>query len=282
MAGATSVALYLCLVLAASAMGIQDDDVSSNLEVASEGNFLLQVQTNMAKSKQVTHNGASNTDENSCPTDINGLAGKYNQIFPTGNRNAASFRWFSFIHKCAKEIGQTVFEAIGKGFCPISGSPIGGQNTAKVGLGKIGGGDQEGMFHFCCDPCICDMQDLVKVDTKTIDFGGSSKTYNVLVHGDPCKHPQKLNQTFTDPFSGKSASLGAEAPEVKCNAGKLEGAQFSDGGHPVIGILYEATGSPSVDGTTAQSRQGCQQRAKAGYNSGMGMIFRQVAKANPL
>merc|ERR1719235_679967 len=91
-----------------------------------------------------------------CPTDVSGLEKKYNEIFSkSGNRNAASYKWFSYIHGCAQEVGQSAFEALGKGFCPISGSPIGGENSAKVELAQVSGGTATGNFHFCCDPCIC-------------------------------------------------------------------------------------------------------------------------------
>lgn len=220
-----------------------------------------------------------NINTRSCPTDIEGLENTYDQIFPTGNRNAASFKWFKYVADCASEVGEAAFETLGKGFCPISGSPIPGDNIAKVMLSSVDGGESSGLFFFCCDPCICDMIDFVRVDSKTI----SSKQYDVLVIGDPCKNKEKLLENYTDPFSGNSTNLQAEAPEIQCDGDQLQGAAMSDAGHPIIGLFYpEETATATIDGTTSNQTTTCSNRANAGYNSGMGMIFRKVAGINPI
>jgi len=244
---------------------------------------------NKSSSLEVTNLNANfmppTQDAGSCPTTINGLVGKYSQIFPTGNRNAASYKWFSYIFACANSggIDSTEFEKLGKGFCPISGSPIDGATTGKIELPKIGGGTITGKFHFCCAPCICDITDIVHVDTKTVQFKDQSKQYHVLVHGDPCKNPDKLNVPFMDPFAQQMETLAAAAPEVKCTTtGKLEGATFSDGGLPIIGLLYSTATPAGIDGTSPESKAECKKRAAAGFNSGMGMIFQKVAGATPL
>lgn len=229
----------------------------------------------------------SKTFDRNCPSPnaevktISDLSQQYCNVFPTGNRNAASFRWFSFLADKATSMSANSFEAVSKGYCPISGSPIAGTNLARVRLEKVGGGSETGSFYFCCDPCICDMRDLVRVDTKTLTFmGGQTKQYKVLVHGDPCAHPDKLAEEFTDPFSGRNESLKDSAPEVQCTDGKLTGAISSDGGQPIIGVFFADPGSEDagvVDGTTPQSVQQCEDRKHNGFNSGMGLIFRKVA-----
>lgn len=222
-----------------------------------------------------------NTD-GQCPTDIQGLVNEYSSIFPSGNRNAASFKWFSYIANCSASVKKTAFELMGTGFCPISGSPIGGTNKGQVTLNKIGGGTQTGVFYFCCDPCLCDMMDLVKVDTKTVSFGDEgSKEYNVLVHGDPCTNQAKLQESFTDPLTGKTQTLAEVAPEIACDGNVLRGATMSDGGKPIIGLLYDVDSSGILDGRTDAFKQGCAARASDGFSSGMGMIFRKVASITP-
>ena len=102
-----------------------------------------------------------------------------------------------------------------------------------------------------------------------------------------------LSRPFTDPFSGSETSLPEAAPEVKCGPdGKLAGATYSDNGAVIIGLLGEA---PPIEPAPEQPTQGrlttvgditfqdsrefagtCQERARSGYSSGMGLIFRQV------
>jgi hypothetical protein len=209
------------------------------------------------------------------------LYNQYESVFPTGNRNAASFKWFSYIVKCAKEVGPATFETLGKGFCAISGSPISGGNSAKVKLNRVDGGSTIGAFHYCCDPCICDMIDMVKVDKFVVQFGHGTRDYNVLVHGDPCKNKEKLHDSFKDPFSGQEETLGKAAPEVACEGDELKGATFSKNGHPIIGLFYDEPVT-TVDGTLPETEMECAERAKQGFASGMGLIFRKVAAITPL
>jgi len=133
------------------------------------------------------------------------------------------------------------------------------------------------MYH-CCSPCVCDANDYVRVDTKTITTADGAQSYNVLVMGNPCEHPEKLTETFTDPFSHEQSSLSQSAPELTCSGNVLEGATVSDGGHPIIGLFFASDGSEAntYDAGT------CATRAESGYASGMGQLFRQVAQISPL
>eukprot|EP00931_Biecheleriopsis_adriatica_P067951 TRINITY_DN42005_c0_g1_i1.p1 TRINITY_DN42005_c0_g1~~TRINITY_DN42005_c0_g1_i1.p1 ORF type:complete len:615 (+),score=134.82 TRINITY_DN42005_c0_g1_i1:66-1910(+) len=223
---------------------------------------------------------AMHTSANATVLTISDLQGQYSNIFKSGNRNAASFKWFSFI--ASRDVSHHTFQTLNQGYCPISGSPITGENAALVTLSKVGGGSASGVVHFCCTPCICDMIDLIKVDTKTLTLGSVSKQYDVVVHGNPCSKPEKLTESFTDPFSHKEDNLKTSAPEVICEHGELRGAIKSDHGHPVIGLLFASASSHSYDGTTKKVEQMCEGRAQAGYNSGMGLIFRKVASISPI
>lgn len=53
--------------------------------------------------------------------------------------------------------------------------------------------------------------------------------------GDPCSNEGKLNEPYADAF-GDQVTLRQQAPEVRCEGGKLEGAHFSDQGHVIIGM----------------------------------------------
>jgi len=242
-----------------------------------------------AAEKQVVHaRQAYRSVMSACPdpdapvNTLDDLIANYCNIFPTNNRNAASFKWFKFLADRAAQKTEADFLSLSKGYCPISGSPIPGTNIGKVTLNKVGGGTSTGYFHFCCSPCICDLTDWVHADTKMMTFADGVKSVQVLVLGDPCKHSEKLQEKFVDPFSGHEESLQETAPEIVCQGDVLQGTIFSDGGYPIIGIFYQTVQGNSMDGTTADVQAECDQRASSGYASGMGQIFRKVAMINPI
>lgn len=222
------------------------------------------------------------------------LAHQYSAIFPTGNRNAASHKWASFVMQHASTMSHATMKEVFKGFCPISGSPLpdSPHTMYKVTLPKVTGGVLTGITHHCCWPCICDEHDFVQVDTTAITTTNGTKQYNVLVLGDPCQHPAKLQESFADPFSGRQTSLGLEAPELSCTVeGKLQGAAYSDNGYPIVGLFFTdqedangvsvAAGSSADDPTFGFGQQ-CADRKLHGYDSGMGLIFHLMANINPL
>ena len=229
----------------------------------------------------------------------------YASIFPTGNRNAASHRWASWILSRSGELSADSLATLFTGFCPVSGSPVSPTsfNTYHYSLPLLASpGKASGLMHHCCAPCVCDTHDMIKADTKTITLaGGVRQQMTFAVIGDPCVRPQKLSRKFTDPFTGSPAALVDHAPEVACEAdGRLRGATFSDNGAVIIGLLAPAPaadlgpapaeptpGRPmTVHGQTfLDSREFsgyCRERAESGFNSGMGLIFRLVASVNPV
>lgn len=173
------------------------------------------------------------------------------------------------------------------GFCAVSGSPVQPQDRTRyrLTLDKVGGGKHTGYMYYCCWPCVCDTQDFIKVDTKNVTTSaGEVRQYHFAVLGNPCDHPEELTRPFIEPFSygGSETTLEREASEVRCNeAGKLEGAYLSDGGYIIISMFFDEDASmQSMDESIFE--QHCTQRAEAGYNSGMGEIFRKVAAISPV
>ncbi len=80
------------------------------------------------------------------------------------------------------------FAEVNRGFCPVSGSPISGVQRNVLTLPSVpelGGGPLSGVFLYCCWPCVCDMEDLVRVDTKTIQLADGAREYKFFVHGNP-------------------------------------------------------------------------------------------------
>jgi len=215
---------------------------------------------------------------------IQDLHKEYYNIFKTGNRNAASHLWSSFLLDQSKEMTHKKLTYMFSGFCAVSGSPVEPMERTRfrLTLDKVGGGKQTGYMYYCCWPCLCDTQDFIRVDTKTVTTSdGKARQYHFAVVGNPCHHPEKLSQPLKDGISGE-ATLKSQAPELQCDDnGKLKGAHVSDHGHIIISMFFDEDESlKSMDEKVFKDK--CSQRAKAGYDSGMGEIFRKVAAISPV
>jgi len=225
------------------------------------------------------------------PMSVDDLADKYGEVFGPhgGNRNAASHLWAKYIIDRADQLSHSQIDMLFSGFCAVSGSPLGPPSPSsryKTSLPLAGGGKKTGYSYHCCWPCVCDETALIKVDTKTIkDKTGKGKEYYFEVIGDPCVHmPPKCTK------ESQSGCIPFEAPAIECEGNKLQNAIRSDGGHIIIGMYF--TGSYGddqyIDYETMVDRNGnslkgaCENRAKQGYNSGMGAIFQQVARLNKI
>lgn len=172
------------------------------------------------------------------------------------------------------------------GFCAVSGSPVQPQDRTRyrLNLKKVGGGRHTGYMYYCCWPCVCDTQDFIRVDTKNVTLAdGTTRKYHFAVIGNPCDHPEELEKPFVQPFYNRGeTTLKREAAEVRCDQdGKLEGAYISDHGYIIISMFFDE--DPSLNSMDESIFEGhCTQRAEAGYNSGMGEIFRKVAAISPV
>lgn len=243
---------------------------------------------------------------------IKELISNYDNIFPHGNRNAASHRWATFVLENAQDHTLAEIETLFQGFCPVSGSPVtpGDYNRWEILLSAMSGDVYKGATHHCCWPCLCDLHDFVRVDTKTVKAKDGSKKMNFLVIGDPCLHAYKLTTPYKNAFDGTLTTIADGAPDVTCGSDNtLEKATYSDNGGVIIGLLLDSKqaslneaeeaykgwakamaqrgglrgpeAEPQENSMRAMAGQ-CAKRARSGYNSGMGAIFRQVAKINPL
>lgn len=150
------------------------------------------------------------------------------------------------------------------------------------------------------------MTDLVRVDTMTVQTLDGPKQYNMLVMGDPCEDPEGVGKEFTDPFDGQKRQLVQAAPELECvksgDRKVLRGAMYTDHGYPAIGFLFtdqkeldkwkpanelyndwDSEKGPITSDDVAWGWGGmCAQRARQGYSSGMGLIFRVAAQISPI
>jgi len=159
------------------------------------------------------------------------------------------------------------FVELSGGYCAVSGSPVTpmDQTRYRMTLQNVTGGLETGFVYYCCWPCVCDTQDFIKIDTKTVVTAEGPKQYRFMVIGNPCLNPSKI------PW---------EAPEVRCNGEELIGAPVSDHGYIIIAMFFDDDGRPANQEQMFQTH--CEERARMGYNSGMGEVFRHVAGISPI
>jgi hypothetical protein len=229
------------------------------------------------------------------PTSVEDLTKNYDKIFAEAqlNRNAASHLWAHFILNRSTCLTHKQISLMFSGFCAVSGSPLGepsAQSRFRQNLQLVGGGSKVGYSYHCCWPCYCDEKDYIKVDTKTVkDRSGKEKEYFFEVIGDPCKNSPK-----TCSGEDEAGCIPKEAPGVQCQNEKLKHAILSDGGHPIIGMYFtDAAGlAASIggdekkmeksNGELGSLNEACSERIESGMQTGMGTIFVNVAKLNPL
>jgi len=250
------------------------------------------------------------------PGSIQDLHREYGNIFRHGNRNAASHLWASFILDRAHDLSADKLEEMFTGFCAVSGSPTRPSDYTRYRLTLplvAGTGNASGFLYYCCWPCVCDTQDFIRVDTRTITLAnGATRVYHWAVIGNPCDNPSMLRKPFVQPFHGRGeTTLEREAAEVRCDGNRLIGATLSDHGYPIISMFFDAIVAPSeADGAVARTSTDvlpppqpgrishtpegvafqderefgpqCADRAANGYNSGMGEIFRRAASISPI
>jgi hypothetical protein len=209
------------------------------------------------------------------------LHNEYGRIFQHGNRNAASHLWSTFLIERARFMPKKRFLTLAGSYCAVSGSPVdpGDHTRHRMRLPHVdGSGKVTGFMYYCCWPCVCDTQDFIRVDTKTIRTAEGPQKMRVAVIGNPCDDPDQLTKPWTDPFSKRTTTLHASAEEVRCRKnGKLTGATLSDHGYPIISLFFSAPSSFEETQTYKRSHSFederefasmCEDRKDQGYNSG--------------
>jgi hypothetical protein len=192
------------------------------------------------------------------------------------------------------------FESLSAGYCAVSGSPVTPHDYNRYLLRldhADGSGKVAGFMHYCCWPCVCDTQDFIRVDTRNVTTLEGTRSYQFAVIGNPCANAAELKKPFTQ--FNRRETLAMAAPEVRCDSGELLGAPLSDHGHIIISLFFDVPGGSNPAPSFGQPgrissvgdkqyqdegeyAQMCEDRARAGYNSGMGEIFRRVAQISPL
>ena len=213
-----------------------------------------------------------------------------------------SHLWTSYILDRASVTPAAQIELLFSGFCAVSGSPVYPSDYKRYRLRlkhAVTGVDEVGFMYYCCWPCVCDTWDFIKVDTLTVNTADGPKVYRFAVIGDPCANEAQLDVPFVQPFDGRTTTLRRDAPEVRCENGRLIGATRTDHGFIAISMFFDAPSEEEEDrgvwqpGRIQQSgghvfqddveySDMCADRASSGYNSGMGEIFRRVAAITPI
>merc|ERR1740133_794071 len=222
-------------------------------------------------------------------TTVQDLHREYSNIFKFGNRNAASHLWSTFLLERSEQLTAARLELMFSGFCAVSGLTVRPNDYNRYGLSlpNVGGGPpRQGYLHYCCWPCVCDTQDFIRVDTKTVQTRDGPRLFHFAVLGNPCDHEEKLQEPFTQPFGQRRTTLSREAAEVRCGPdGELLGATLSDHGFVIISMFFDleqlAEGGVLLQDESEYGPM-CMDRAANGYNSGMGEIFRKVAAISPI
>merc|ERR1711962_432660 len=206
---------------------------------------------------------------------VNELHSRYYQIFSrSGNRNAASHLWASYILDRSSSMTKGEILNAFSGFCPVSGSPVSPapwKIWQDVHIKRAGNSNStlEADIYVCCWPCVCDMMEFVRTDqVDVVTTGRRVETFNALVIGNPCLHPERIPR---------------RAPEVRCNSnGDLIGATRSRNGHIVIGMAQERGSNRGARYSADMIEGRCARRKSQGYRNGMGTIFVDVASINPI
>ena len=61
-------------------------------------------------------------------------------------------------------------------------------------------------MYYCCWPCVCDTQDFIRVDTKTIRTAEGPQKFRVAVIGNPCDDPSALTKQWSQRTSNPTAT----------------------------------------------------------------------------
>merc|ERR1711865_1331998 len=156
------------------------------------------------------------------------------------NRNAASHLWSAFLMDHAATMPLDRYNQLSAGYCAVSGSPVTPQQRTRyrMTLDSVTGGRVTGIVYYCCWPFVCDTQDFIKIDTKTITTAEGSSVHRFMVIGNPCKQANRIP---------------SEAPEVRCSAqGELIGAPVSDNGYIILAKFFDDDGLEANDDTALQ------------------------------
>lgn len=219
----------------------------------------------------------------------------YKNVFPSGNRNNGGFAWSNWLLSQSHQFSPALLQKYFAMFCGVSGSPL-GPKEGNTSMSRwqlhlkdvVGNARRQGFMYYCTGclgwPCLCDAQDFLRLDTKTVLLqGGVKKKYRFVVVGDPCRNEELLNTSYFEPDQKIDLQVKDVAPEVACDGGQLKHSTLSDHGHVILTMFHEYDKTLASEAHHQLDYAGqCSARAASGFMGGMGMIFRKFAGVTPL
>lgn len=192
---------------------------------------------------------------------------QYDCLFsPSRNRNSASHIWANHLLHHSQSMSSAQFVEQAQGFCAVSASPISSTNEFVQDIATTAGGTKTVSFNHCCWPCACDIKDAsnqgkLHIHPAKVKVTDGSVDVNYVVIDDPCR---------------TEAVIPKEAPAVSCRHGRLKKAMHIEtekGPKVVIGFAFE---KKNGEKPSDELHKECEERARNGYQSGMGTIFRNM------
>ena len=166
----------------------------SNLDMVKFKNKFLKLLTSILFIILATNNCTANEVKS-----YNKLVEDWPKIFPDGNRNAASPRFFKYL--LDQNLDYLDFLNYNTLYCPVSGSLIKpGSRPAYIYVDKVDSDEKIcGYFYKCCWPCTCDVMKYAKTKILNLSFKDGSFDVTTLVIDNPCmkkQFPKEINRNY--------------------------------------------------------------------------------------
>merc|ERR1712194_418781 len=161
------------------------------------------------------------------------------------------FAWSNWLLSQTQQFSPERLQKYFAMFCGVSGAPLGPEegNTSSSRWNLhlkdvIGDASRQGFMYYCTGcrswPCLCDAQDFLRVDTKTVVLqGGIKRKYRFVVVGDPCRNEALLNTPYFEPGEKAELKIKDVSPEVACEGGRLKHSTLSDHGHVILSMFHD-------------------------------------------
>ena len=117
------------------------------------------------------------------------LRESWDDIFPTGNRNAGGAMFFKHILENYHDLNE--FMIMSRFYCPVSGSFVdpAAQPEFVYVEDDTSGRPICGSFYRCCWPCSCDIMRMTKVKRTVLEFSDGPAEVHLFVIENPCAKP---------------------------------------------------------------------------------------------
>lgn len=128
------------------------------------------------------------------------LRANWNDIFPSGNRNAGGAMFFKYILDNYKDYNE--FLSMNRFYCPVSGSFVPPDSEPEfVYANDIKTGKPTcGSLFRCCWPCACDIMRMAEIKKLPFEFKSGVVELHTLVIDNPCGKSSFPEEVLRDDF----------------------------------------------------------------------------------